>query len=56
MKFQHISNFYTSELSTNEKADMLDNTIWSNDFPWKDIKYIAEYFEENQRMTMVVCK
>ncbi|MBF0266886.1 MAG: cyclic nucleotide-binding domain-containing protein [Gammaproteobacteria bacterium] len=45
MKFQYIANFSTLDLSINEKADLLDSTIWSNDFTWKDIKFIAEYFE-----------
>ena len=45
MKFQYIEDFSTADLSINEKAEMLDETIWSNDFPWKDILYLAEYFD-----------
>ncbi|MFK5894244.1 MAG: cyclic nucleotide-binding domain-containing protein [Pseudomonadota bacterium] len=41
----HLSLASRREFSLNEKATMIDDSIWGNSLNWPDIEYIAQYFD-----------
>ncbi|MCP3852980.1 MAG: cyclic nucleotide-binding domain-containing protein [Gammaproteobacteria bacterium] len=45
MKLSNITTSNQKHYSLEERAEILDGSIWAQDLSWKEVEYMAKYFE-----------